>query len=394
MIRLTRMTIVALTLAVLPGAACSRDNPSPPEMRAVPAEAIGVVSVGPDQAGPIVTDTDHTSVYAFDAAGTLLGQIQGGAIDLSRVLSWRRGFTTATADSVVTVTDTGRYSIPIDENIVEGAVRDTQSGRSLFWFNTGRPDGPGTAYRNNYVLTSPDGEFHTGSVPGMVFSAAHCGDRVYGVVADVESLMSDQQTIPHRLYELPVDGGEPLLRGEWAYPAGFRTTSRASVCWADGTAIYNIYGSGEARYSENGEPASELVRIDTATGAHTESPVDTSGHVAVIRPNTLTLVNDRLYWIGMADGAVLSLPLAGASEVREEWTLPAKGFGHQATVTGTTVAHLDDTGDTPEYTEYDLLTGERTRETIALPWLKSIAHSRTESGRNRYVVTGVACLPS
>ena len=71
MIRLTRTTIVALTLAVLPGAACNRDDPSPPEMRAVPAEAIGT-SVGPDQAVPIVTDTDHTSVYAFDAAGTLL----------------------------------------------------------------------------------------------------------------------------------------------------------------------------------------------------------------------------------------------------------------------------------------------------------------------------------
>ena len=92
--------------------------------------------------------------------------------------------------------------------------------------------------------------------------------------------------------------------------------------------------------------------------------------------------------------AIDRMKKAGASEVREEWTLPAKGFGHQATVTGTTVAHLDDTGDIPEYTEYDLLTGERTRETIALPWLKSIAHSRTESGRNQYAVTGVACLPS
>ena len=182
-----------------------------------------------------------------------------------------------------------------------------------------------------------------------------------------------------------------VVNGRTQYCSGPRSTA---VCSADGTAIYDLYSSYDASPSEGGEPGLVLVRIDTATGAHAESPVNASGHAAPTRSNTLTLINDRLYWIGRDDGAVLSLPLAGASEVREEWTLPAKGFGHQATVTGTTVAHLDDTGDIPEYTEYDLLTGERTRETIALPWLKSIAHSRTESGRNQYAVTGVACLPS
>ena len=370
-------------------AACGRDLPAAPEMDGLPPGAVGVVSVAPDQGAPIVAGKDHTSVFAFDAAGSLLGQVRGGAVDLSRVVSWRRGFTAATADSVITVTDADRRSVGIDENIVEGAVRDPRSGRSLFWFNTGSPGGG--PYRNNYVLSDPDAEPHVGTIPGIILVAAHCGSRAYAVVADIQAI-GGGPTVTHRLYEFPVDGGEPVLRGSWEYPQDFSSTSRAVVCSADGAAIYGLFGPPEARRSATGAPGLVLVRIDTATGSRTESPVDMGGRAAAARPGTLTSVNGRLYWMAWDDGTVLSLGLTGESRVRAEWNLPVRGYAHHVTVTDTTVAHLDAEADPPTYAEYDLLTGKRTRDPIRLSWLSSIVGSRTESGKNFYIVTGVAGL--
>ncbi|MFI6043651.1 hypothetical protein ACIA8C_18620 [Nocardia sp. NPDC051321] len=394
MLRPSVPALAALTAIVLAASACGQD-PVPitaAEMATVPSQAIAVVTVGPSQP-PIMTKADHTSAFAIDADGNVVGKLQGGAIDSASIVGWNRGFTLATADSVTTVSQSGRNVLANDEDGVEGIAQDFTSGRSLVWFNTGTGGGPAAQYRHDYVLTSPDTAPLRGSVPGLMLSAAHCGKRAFGVVVTFDDLTAPQPMIKHRLFELPIDGGEPVLRGEWEWPNGFRSESRASACSADGSALFNLYGSVEARRNETSALGLELVQLDTATGARTPSHVGMAGHTAWARPNTLTRIGDRLYWINGDDGAVLSIPLNQPSEVRKEWDLAATGFGHQATVTGTTVAHID-THNTPTYDEYDLITGQKIRGTIELPWLKSIVHSQTESGKTTYAVAGVACLPA
>ncbi len=379
---------------VIATSACGRDSApiTAVEMTSVPGEAIAVITVGPSQP-PIMTKTDHTSAFAIDANGNVVGKLQGGAIDSASVVSWNRGFTLAAADSVMTVGPSGHTVVANDEVAVEGIAHDVASGRSLLWFNTGPGGGKASQYRHDYVLTSPDTAPLSGSVPGLMLSAAHCGERAFGVVAAFDDLTSDQPMIKHRLFELPLAGGEPVLRGEWEWPNGFRSESRTAVCAADGSALFNLYGSVDARHDRNGTPGLELVRLDTGTGARTQSHVGMAGHSAWSRPNTMTRLEDQLYWINGDDGAVLSIPLNQPSEVHKEWDLAAKGFGHQVTVTGTTVAHID-SHHTPTYTEYDLSSGRKIRGPIELPWLKPIVGSRTESGKTTYAVAGVACLPA
>ncbi|MFI6173744.1 hypothetical protein ACIBCN_43705 [Nocardia sp. NPDC051052] len=394
MFRSSVPALAALTAIVLAASACGQD-PAPitaAEMATVPSEAIAVVTVGPSQP-PIMTKTDHTSAFAIDADGNVVGKLQGGAIDSASIVGWNRGFTLATADSVISVSRSGRNVLANDEDAVEGIAQDFASGRSLVWFNTGKRGGTTTEYRHNYVLTAPDTAPLTGSVPGIMLSAAHCGERAFGVVAAFDDLTSDQPMIKHRLFELPIEGGEPVLRGEWEWQNGFRSESRTAACSADGSALVNLYGSAEARHNETGTLGLELVQLDTATGARTQSHVGMAGHSAWSRPNTLTRAGDRLYWINGDDGAVLSIPLNQPAEVRKDWDLGATGFGHQATVTGTTVSHLD-SHNTPTYAEYDLITGQKIRGPIELPWLKSIVDSQTESGKTTYAVAGVACLPA
>ncbi|MFI7002086.1 hypothetical protein [Nocardia sp. NPDC050175] len=393
-VRPSAPALVALTAMVITTSACGQDSApiTAAEMTKVPSEAIAVVTVGPSQP-PIMTKIDHTSAFAIDANGNLVGKLQGGAIDSARIVSWNRGFTFATADSVMTVGPSGRTMLANNQDTVEGIAHDVASGRSLIWFNTGTRGGTAAQYRHDYVLTSPDAAPLPGSVPGIMLSAAHCGESAFGVVVTFDDLTSDQSMIKHRLFELPINGGEPVLRGEWQWPNMFRSESRTSTCSADGSALFNLYGSADASYDRTGGLGLELVQLDTGTGARTQSHVGMAGHSAWSRPNTLTRSGDRLYWINGDDGAVLSIPLNQPSEARKEWELPAKGFGHQATVTGTTVAHID-SHNTPAYTEYDLITGKKMRGPIDLPWLKSIVDSQTESGKTTYAVTGIACLPA
>lgn len=390
MSRLTRATGgTALTVTMLLATACGSDTAPIPEMQSVAPDAVGAVVVGPETL-PFGIDTDRTMVFTFDDHGKALGRIDGTAAYSSRVLSWNRGFTTATAHAVVTATPAGTESVPIDENMVEGASIDPATGRAMFWFNTGRPDGPEVAYRNNYVITGPGGPPVTGSVPGMMLTGSYCGNTGYGLVVGFDDLTSGAPSVRHRLYELPDAGGEAVLRGEWDYPVDFRAVSRTNACSADGRTLYNLYGTTDARRAATAESGLMLVRIDTTTGAHTETTVDIGHHPASTRTNTLTMVDDRLYWIS-SDGAVLSLPRDRESEARQEWILPASGDSHTVTVTNTTVSHIDHSA-TPTYTEYDLLTGRRTRDPIELPWLNAIINSPTESGKSHYAVTGIAGL--
>ncbi|TSE00444.1 hypothetical protein FOS14_08495 [Skermania sp. ID1734] len=325
------------------------------------------MTIGP--AGLPVPRNARIAVVAFDNRGNELGRISGGAITSATTVSWRHGLTTATAESVVTLTETGSSRFPIDENMIEGAAPNPRSGGALFWFNTARPDGPTVPYRNNYVMTRADTAAKEGAVPGMMVTAGHCDTSAYGVVADFDDIVSGRPNARHRLYELTTSG-EPPARGEWDYPTEFRPISRTSVCSADGSAIYNIYGSAAALRDETGKFELTLVRLDTSTGARTETPIDMAGHPAATAPNTLTFVEDRLFWLS-EDGTVLSTPVAGPlNRVREEWHLPQSGKHLQAAVSGTTVASID-YENTPVYTEHDLLTGRQLRGPINLPWLKA-----------------------
>lgn len=170
---------------------------------------------------------------------------------------------------MTTVGRSSRTVLANDEDAVEGIAHDFTSGRSLVWFNTGRRGGPAAEYRHNYVLTSPDTAPLTGSVPGIMLSAAHCGERAFGVVAAFDDLTSDQPMIKHRLFELPLGGGEPVLRGEWEWQNGFRSESRTTACSADGSSLLNLYGSVEARHDQTGVLGLELVQLDTGTGVRT-----------------------------------------------------------------------------------------------------------------------------
>lgn len=354
--------VLMLTTVIFLATSCSDQTD---ELQELPADTIGVVTIGP--AGLPVPQNSRTTAVAFDDRGNEVGRVSGGAITAATTVAWRHGLTTASARSVVTLTDTGRSRFPIDENMIEGATANPQSGGALFWFNTARPDGPAVPYRNNYVMTRPDAAPSAGSVPGIMQTAGHCGSSAFGVAVDFDDIVSGRPDTRNRLYELTTSG-EPIVRGEWNYPTEFRSFSRTAACSADGSALYNLYGSVAAIRDESGKSDLTLVRIDTATGVRTQTSIDMAGHRGASEANSLTLVEDRLYWIS-TDGSVLSVPVAGTSnKVREEWRLPQDGKHHQASVSGTVVAFIDYEG-TPTYTEFDLVTGNRTRSSIELPWI-------------------------
>lgn len=355
---------LTLMIAAAVGTSCTSDESS--ELERLPIEAIGAVTIGPSGL-PIPRDA-QTTVVAFDDGGNEVGRLSGGAITSATTIGWRRGLTTANSGSVITLTPNGNSRIPIDENMIEGATPNFQSGGSLFWFNTARPDGPTVPYRNNYVMTSADASTKQGSVPGMMLTAGHCNNSAFGVVADFDDVVSGNPNGRHRIYEMTMTD-EPRVRGEWEQPTESRPFSRTSVCSSDGSALYNIYGSVDALRDDSGESDLTLVRIDTHTGALTHIPIDMDGHHGVSEARTLTLINDRLYWIA-TDGAVLSTSVTGTgSKVREEWRLPQAGRRQQATVNGTIVSSIDYNGS-PTYTEFELLTGRQTRKPVELPWIE------------------------
>ncbi|MFF1946953.1 hypothetical protein ACFVWF_32970 [Rhodococcus qingshengii] len=106
----------------------------------------------------------------------------------------------------------------------------------------------------------------------------------------------------------------------------------------------------------------------------------------------MTVVDDQLYWVN-SDGNVLTTPVVGSPKVTQLWKLPDGVENTRASVSGTTVAAISH-GNNPEYAEYELSTGQRTRGPIELPWLEPIVGSETESGKNTYSISDVARLGS
>lgn len=371
--RSLRRPLKALTASILVGAisfgvACS--NKDEPDTERLSPKAVGAVTIGP--AALPIPDGARTIVVTFDERGKDAGRLAGGPISSATTIGWPHGLTAVTAESVITLSEKGTDHVPIDENMVEGITSDSESGGVMVWFNTAQPDGPSVPYRNNYVMTSTDAATTTGSVNGTMLTAGHCGTGAYGVVADIEPIFEGQASTPHRLYYLPTNG-QPTVRGEtWNSPTDLRPFSRTSVCSTDGSAIYNLYGNVRALRDETGKSGLTLVRIDTATGARTETPVDLDGHKALTAANSLAFVGERLYWIS-SDGAVLSLPSDPNTEpdnrVREEWRV-AQDDKHRITIVrGTTVSSVT-YADTATYSEYDLLSGVQLGSDIELPWLR------------------------
>lgn len=365
----SRVTTAAmLTTALCFGAACSADdNATAENTEKLPLGAIGAMTVGP-RTMPM-PDNARTLVVAFDDHGRQVSRQDGGPISSASAVGWKRGLTATTADSVTTLTTAGSTHTPIHENMVGGAASDADTGGVLHWFNTAQPDGPEVPYRNSYVLTSPEADPYVGAVSGIVLTAGHCGTSAYGVVADVKAITSGQTSTPHRLYQL-TNQAEPAVRGGWDYPTDFRPLSRTSACSDDGTTLYNLYGSAAALRDRTGAGAMTLVRIDTNSGARTETPVDISGHAVPTQASTLTLLDERLYWIN-EDGVVLSVAADGSSnKVQKQWHLPDLGKRDRASVSGGTVAFTEWEG-TASYAEYDLPTGRSLRDPIELPWLQT-----------------------
>lgn len=152
-----------------------------------------------------------------------------------------------------------------------------------------------------------------------------------------------------------------------------------------------LYASDDSRADYTGGAALTLVRINTADGTRSETELEMHGLGEDVRRGTMTTVAGRLYWINY-DGDVLSVPLAGAPEVKREWTIPIGEGGTVATVIDTDLT-LVEYGGIPRYSQYDLQTGARTQGTIELPWLETLIGSETESGRNTYAIADIATFP-
>ena len=375
----------ALTTMLAVTVSCSTTKEPGDELEALPADAIGAVSIGPELL-EAVDDQDRTTVYAFDESGSVLGQVEGNAIYGNNILTAAHKLVSASSRAVITLTDTARIETPIDyENIVQAAVNQQETGAATIWFNSGAAEGH---YSNSFVSIDADNQAHSGSVPGIVRTSAYCDGRNFTVVNE-SFIGTTGDPTRNQLYEL-LPSGEPIVRAEWEHPSDFRPADVGSACSSDGQTILALYSSRETRKNERGDQGLTLVRINVSDGSRSETALDMPGYIWNVRRGTPTAIDDRLYWIS-GDGDVLSVDVTGSSKVTREWTIPEGDAKTAVSVSGRTVTTVNYRG-TPIFSEYDLLTGERRRSQIELPWLESIVGSETESGKNIYTISDVASL--
>lgn len=355
------------------------------EMDVLPRDTVGVVSVGPSEL-PFDIDSDKTTVFAFDKDGKVVGQVDGNAILYSQILAFDGKLVSASSDSVKTLTTESTFDVPIHEDMIEAAVEDRESGRATLWFNSGIVDGN---YSTRFVSINNDNAAHSGIVPGMVITSAYCGNSLFAVAEDQASV-SWGQPAKSWLYEI-APGSQPVIKGEWEYPDGFRPVSREAACSPDGASILALFASNEAAATETGTPGLTLVRVNLSDGSREETELDMPGYTWRTPRGSVALLDGRLFW-ATTNGEILSVPAAGSSQVTQVWKLPAGGINdHTISINGNTVTQVD-YRNTPTYTEYDLLTGTPTNGPLELPWLDPIIDSTTESGKATYTVTDVASL--
>ena len=281
----------------------------------------------------------------------------------------------STASFVATLTASTRSDHAIEgESFVQAAAMAPETNAATLWYNTGVVE---DRYLNRYVSIGADDSVRTGEVEGIVGTTAYCGDRNFAVVR--QSLVGTQaEATKNWLYELPADGA-PIVRGQWDYDPEFRPVASRSPCSVDGTSILALYASEETVTSGGNGPGLTLVRIDTAKGNRTETQLSMPDRTWSTHRGSLTVVEDRLYWITW-NGEVLSVPLDGSSaDVRDEWRLPAGGDKVMLSVRDRTVSAVD-YKDHAHFTRYDLLTGHPIHDPIRLPWLDELYGKQTEGG--------------
>ncbi|MDG3014872.1 hypothetical protein [Speluncibacter jeojiensis] len=122
-------------------------------------------------------DQNRSLVFLFDAAGDLVGRIEGDDIHGNQVLASPARLVTVSARAVTTLTATSRAEYPIDESAVTAAANDPVTGATTLWFNSGRS--------STFVTVAGDGTTTTGSVPSLVDAAAQCGDHAIATARDV-----------------------------------------------------------------------------------------------------------------------------------------------------------------------------------------------------------------
>lgn len=376
--RMIRAAGLVSTAAVL--TACGSHDYPGPDLDGLPADAVGAVSLTP--AGLETTDVmnrNRSLTLLFDAAGDLVGRIEGNDVYATQAVASPGRLTTISADAVTTLTAAGRAEFGIDEHMVTAAVNDPATGAATVWFNSGR--------ESTFVTIGSDGTATTGAAPGVVEVAAQCGDRTVALTHGLEPADAEGRWI-FRLFEVPA-GGSPVERGSWRLDPDFSAASASTVCTDDGSALLSLHLSPPP--ADGGERWLVLVRTGLADGTRTTEPIETGDHSTATRRGSLTVVGDRLYWLTY-EGAALSVPFDGSAPARWEWTIPGAGENTVTSVSGTTVSALG-AGPTPTFTRYDLVTGDRTGDPIDLPWLTELVGSEAESGNTVYGVSDLDWLP-
>lgn len=351
--------------------ACSSAPPHPGKLaELLPTGTVGAVSLG---GLGVETSGGNTVVFVFDEHGTVLGRIEDGRIDANQVLFSQYNAVTATARSVTVLTARERSDIPIDEHTVVAMANNPDSGATTVWFMDGRS--------STFVSIGADQQVRQGSIGGIVRTSAYCGDRHFVVLDDFPT---GTGTPPSRFYEL-LPSGQLDMRGQWENDPDNMPASRTSVCAPDSQSVLTPY----AHYTATGEPTMTLAALDLATGTRRVTPMDMPTVRGGALRGTLSVVDDRLYWL-TPDKEVMSVPVAGSSTVTHEWTLPSNADTTIASVHGVTVTAIDHQNQ-PVMSRYDLRTGTPIGEPIPLLWLEPIIGS--PAGDTTYALTSVAAAP-
>ena len=347
---------------------CDTDRVFPgEELTSVPAGAVGVVSIGAMQIPK--ASAGQALMFAFDETGRLLGKVEGPGIEGNGVLAAGRELVAPSHGSATRLTPTGKRVFELPGFAVSAATFDRETGTATLWFEH-RGEG-------GFVSLASDNSVRTGKVGdrlSMLRTAADCGGRQFAII---DILVKFGEPVPNTLYEVLPDG-TVAVRATFDVPADFGPLSRVSTCIPDGQSILSIYHSARSG-------ADVLVRTSLVDGARTQTQLDRAGE---IRKGSLTVVSDRLYWLSF-DGNAYSVALNGDTSVDTAWTLPGDAKKVSAAVNGTTASVVDRTG-TPTFSQYNLVTGVRTRGPIELPWLEPIVGSAV--GNTFYAISGVAGL--
>ncbi|MBT0567336.1 hypothetical protein [Williamsia sp. CHRR-6] len=360
------LTLSVSVLVVASACQVTADAPGD-ELTSLPASAVAVLAVG-IEAEPTPRPAS-TYIIAFDAAGKVVGSKTGALMYSPMVYASKDRVVATTGDAVYEFTTGGMQKVSINENMGQAGAIDETTGTSTLWFNTAKPDGPATGYRNDYVVadnSAGPSQLTHGRFEGYVRSVSQCGDRAYVVAEDINS----PRRVPTRAtngFFTTTRGTRPTLLRTWEQSIEVSPVSRRGVCWKRGGMMVNLFSYPPATSASEASAVLTLVSNDLRTGMSTEKPVTVPGRVGAAMRDTLTLHNDRLYWINTA-GEMLSVAADGSEgTVRFEWSIPDARQARIANV-GNGIVAVVTKDSTPRYIEYSLVDG-RTLRTVPLAWL-------------------------